>query len=186
MAVISLPKKGEFFRLLYDVKGKFAVHRITKEEAEYKLCRVSTIRVGQKAVPYLTTHDGRNIRYPDPDIRPNDSIRISLDGKILDYIRFEVGNLVMITGGRNLGRVGVIETREKHIGGFDIVRVKDSAGRAFATRLSNVFIIGKGSESYVSLPARKGVKLSLIEERDYKAQKDAQRKKEGKKNKSKK
>ncbi len=57
-----------------------------------------------------------------------------------------VGNLVMVTGGRNLGRVGVIEKKDRHIGGFDIVHVKDSAGRQFATRVSNCFIIGKGSE----------------------------------------
>lgn len=90
-----------------------------------------------------------------------------MDGKILDFIKFEIGNLVMVVGGRNLGRVGVIEKKEKHIGGFDIVHVKDSAGRHFATRLTNCFVIGKGSESYVSLPARKGVKLSPLEEQEY-------------------
>lgn len=69
-----------------------------------------------------------------------------------------------------MGRVGVIEKREKHIGGFDIVHVKDAAGRHFATRLNNIFVIGKGSESFVSLPPRKGVKLSLLEEAEYKKQ----------------
>jgi small subunit ribosomal protein S4e len=172
MDVISIPKTNEFFRLLYDVKGKFAVHRITKEEAAYKLCRVQNVSVGEKGVPFLGTHDGRTVRYPDPDVKKHDSVRISMDGKILDFIRFEVGNLVMITGGRNLGRVGVIEKREKHIGGFDIVHVKDSNGRSFATRVGNVFVIGKGSESYVSLPARKGVKMTLIEETEYRRQKE--------------
>ncbi len=172
MDVISIPKTDEYFRLLYDVKGKFAVHRITKEEAAYKLCRVTRVSVGEKGVPFLGTHDGRTIRYPDPDIKSSDSVRISMDGKILDFIRFEVGNLVMVTGGRNLGRVGVIEKREKHIGGFDIVHVKDSNGRSFATRAGNIFVIGKGSESYVSLPSRKGVKMTLIEEAEYKRQKE--------------
>jgi len=167
MDVISIPKTGEFFRLLFDVKGKFSVHRITKEEAAYKLCKVTGAGTGKQGIPYLSTHDGRVIRFPDPEIKQNDTIRISMDGKILDYIHFEVGNLVMVTGGRNLGRVGIIEKRDKHIGGFDIVTVKDSAGRAFATRQSNVFIIGKGSESYVSLPSRKGVKSTLIEEQEY-------------------
>jgi small subunit ribosomal protein S4e len=37
MDVISIPKTNEYFRLLYDVKGKFAVHRITKEEGNYKV-----------------------------------------------------------------------------------------------------------------------------------------------------
>ena len=33
-------------------------------------------------------------------------------------------------------------------------------------RLNNVFIIGKGSKPYISLPRGKGVKLSIAEERD--------------------
>ena len=35
----------------------------------------------------------------------------------------------MITGGRNLGRVGLVMHRERHPGSFDIVHVKDSAGK---------------------------------------------------------
>jgi len=31
--VITIEKTGEFFRLIYDTKGRFTVHRITKEEA---------------------------------------------------------------------------------------------------------------------------------------------------------
>lgn len=40
----------------------------------------------------------------------------------------------MITGGRNLGRVGAIVNRERHPGSFDIVHIKDTAGHVFATR----------------------------------------------------
>ena len=36
----------------------------------------------------------------------------------------------------------------------------------FIFRLSNVFIIGKGSSALVSLPTGKGIKLSIAEERD--------------------
>lgn len=32
--VISIDKSGEHFRMLYDVKGRFAVHRITEEESK--------------------------------------------------------------------------------------------------------------------------------------------------------
>jgi small subunit ribosomal protein S4e len=44
------------------------------------------------------------------------------------------GNMVMITGGHNLGRVGVITNRERHPGSFDIVHIKDTLGHTFATR----------------------------------------------------
>jgi small subunit ribosomal protein S4e len=65
-----------------------------------------------------------------------------------------------------MGRVGTIVHREKHQGGFDIVHVRDVQGREFATRLSNVFVIGEGNKPWVSLPRGGGVKLTISEERD--------------------
>jgi small subunit ribosomal protein S4e len=167
MDVISIEKSGEHFRLLYDVKGRFTIHRITPEEAEYKLLRVKRIAIGAKGVPHIVTHDGRTIRYPDPAIHVNDTVKFDLkQNKIVDFVKFDTGNLVMITGGRNMGRVGVITHREKHIGGFDIVHVKDSLDRNFATRLTNIFVIGEGNKPWISLPKGKGTKLTISEERD--------------------
>ncbi|GAA97883.1 uncharacterized protein L969DRAFT_52681 [Mixia osmundae IAM 14324] len=194
MDVVSIEKSGEHFRILYDVKGRFAIHRITAEEAQYKLCKVKKVQLGAKGVPYLVTHDGRTIRYPDPAIKVNDSIKLVLPDtinpaathsgaasavatvhKIDGHIKFEVGNLVMCTGGRNMGRAGVIVHRERHMGGFDIVHVRDSMDHTFSTRLGNVFLVGEGSKAWVSLPKGKGIKLSIAEERD---QRRKQREKE--------
>uniref|UniRef100_A0A023GHG4 40S ribosomal protein S4 n=1 Tax=Amblyomma triste TaxID=251400 RepID=A0A023GHG4_AMBTT len=171
MDVVTIEKTGEFFRLLYDVKGRFTLHRITPEEAKYKLCRVKRVQVGPKGVPFLTTHDARTIRYPDPLIKVNDTVKrvqvgpkgvpfltthdartirypdplikvndtVKVDlatGKIDDYIKFDSGNMCMVTGGHNLGRVGIITSRERHPGSFDIVHVKDAQGHSFATRLN--------------------------------------------------
>merc|ERR1712062_133019 len=154
-------------RLIFDVKGRFTVHRITAEEAKYKLCKVRKLMVGPKKVPLCVTHDGRTIRYPDPNIKVNDSVQVDIaSGKIKEIIKFDTGNLCMITGGRNLGRVGLVTHRERHPGSFEIVHVKDTVGHTFATRLSNVFVIGKGNKPWVSLPRGKGVKLTIAEERD--------------------
>ncbi|KAG2186065.1 hypothetical protein INT43_002503 [Umbelopsis isabellina] len=167
MDVISIEKTGEQFRLVYDVKGRFTIHRITEEESKYKLCKVRKVQLGAKGIPYVLTHDGRTIRYPDPLIKANDTIRYDIDSaKITDFIRFEVGNVCMATGGRNMGRVGVITHRERHIGGFEIVHVKDALDRQFATRISNVFVIGQGNKPWISLPKQKGIKLTISEERD--------------------
>ncbi|PRQ77628.1 Ribosomal family S4e-domain containing protein [Rhodotorula toruloides] len=167
MDVISIEKSGEHFRLLYDVKGRFAIHRISEEEASYKLLKVKKVQLGAKGVPFIVTHDGRTIRYPDPAIKVNDTVKFDLvENKIVDHIKFEQGNLCMLTGGRNQGRVGQIVHRERHQGGYDIVHVRDVLDREFATRLSNVFVIGAGAKALVSLPKGKGVKLSIAEERD--------------------
>jgi hypothetical protein len=68
----------------------------------------------------------------------------------------------MVTGGRNMGRVGVITHRERHDGGFNIVHLKDAVDNEFATREGNVFIIGK-EKPWISLPKGKGVKVSNIQ-----------------------
>ncbi|KAG6747076.1 hypothetical protein POTOM_049455 [Populus tomentosa] len=173
MDVVSIPKTNESFRLLYDTKGRFRLHSLREDEAKvrdtlgsvFKLCKVRSVQFGQKGIPYLNTYDGRTIRYPDPLIKANDTIKLDLENyKIVDFIKFDVGNVVMVTGGRNRGRVGVIKNREKHKGSFETIHVQDATGHEFATRLGNVFTIGKGTKPWVSLPKGKGIKLSIIEE----------------------
>ncbi len=69
MDVIELDATNEYFRLVFDTKGRFVVHRISKEESSYKLLKVKQQATGKGGVPHIVTHDGRTIRYPDPDIK---------------------------------------------------------------------------------------------------------------------
>lgn len=167
MDVVSIEKSGEHFRILYDAKGRFVVHRISAEEAQYKLLKVKKVQLGNKGVPQIVTHDGRTIRYPDPLIRVNDTVRYDIENnKLLEFVHMDTGCNVMVTGGRNQGRAGVIVGRERHPGGFDIVHVQDTLGRDFSTRLSNIFVIGDGGKPWISMPKGGGIKLTIAEERD--------------------
>ena len=65
------------------------------------------------------------------------------------------GNLAMVTGGHNLGRVGTITHREKHPGSFDIVHIKDTLGHSFATRsvlLLHLYILSPFMPAVAPLP----------------------------------
>lgn len=42
--VVTIEKTGEFFRLIYDVKGRFTVHRITADEAKVSKLRFESSR----------------------------------------------------------------------------------------------------------------------------------------------
>jgi small subunit ribosomal protein S4e len=158
--------------VLYDTKGRFVLHKISSEEARFKLCKVVSLGTQARDVPYATTHDGRTVRYPDPKIKKNDVLKIDLaTGKPVEngILKFEVGTTVMCVKGGNTGRVGTLTHIEKHPGSFDIVHVKDVEGNVFATRLGNVFMIGKGGDlknCEVSLPRGKGVKRTIFELRD--------------------
>ena len=72
-----------------------------------------------------------------------------------------------VVGGNNIGRVGSLMHVEHHPGSYEIVHVKDSNGASFATRLSNIFVIGS-KKSLIKLPKSNGIRLSLIAERNAK------------------
>merc|ERR1711964_159456 len=96
----------------------------------------------------------------------NDTVRVdTATGKILDHIKFETGNMVIATGGNNIGRIGTMMHRERHPGSFEIVHCKDSQGHSFATRLHNVMPVGKDGKAWISLPKGNGIKVSIIEDR---------------------
>ena len=166
MDVIELGKaqSNEQFRLLYDCKGRFVAHKIEPKEAEYKLLRVTKYFIGEKGVPHIVTHDGRTLRYVEPTIRLNDTIKYNLKtGDVEAFYKFKVGNVAMVTSGRNVGRVGIIQSIETQMVGYAIVHIKDSANAEFATRIPNVFVIGEGQNPAISLPRRAGVRPSILE-----------------------
>lgn len=77
MDVVTIERTGEFFRILLDVKGRFQAHRIDAKEASFKLCSVRSKAMGKNKVPYIVTHDGRTLRYPHPDIKKQDTVKVN-------------------------------------------------------------------------------------------------------------
>ena len=140
---------------------------------EYKLCKVTRRSMGPKKIPFITTADGRTIRYPNPHIKEHDSIKINIEtGEIIDYYKYKIGAPVLIVGGNNIGRVGIIQKIEKHPGSYEIVYIKDTKGTEFSTRLTNIFITGDQQKS--EIPEEKyNTLLSIIEERNLKGGKKA-------------
>nr|XP_010921843.1 40S ribosomal protein S4-3-like [Elaeis guineensis] len=159
---VSLPKRKSVKLSIIKEDRK----RLAASGAAAMLCKVRSIQFGRKGIPYQNTDDGHIIHCLDLIIRANNTIKLDLQtNKIVDcFIKFDVGSIAMITGGRNRERVGVIKNREKHKGGFETIHLQDVLGHEFATRLGNVFTIGKGTKPWVSLPKGKGVKLSIIKE----------------------
>ena len=173
MDVVSIEKTNEFFRILLDVKGRFHPHRIDAKEASFKLCKVVKKYIGKQKIPYVVTHDGRTFRFPHPDISIGDSLKVNLANMEISSVFKNVnGASVYLTGGNNIGRIGVLQSIEKHPGSFDIAHVKDATGKTFATRMGNIFIIGDGKNPAISLPKGEGIKLSLIEQRDQRGDDD--------------
>ena len=64
---------------MYDIKGRFQPVRIDAKEAGFKMCKVKRKCLGKNKIPYIVTHDGRTIRFPQPDIKKNDTIQVSVN-----------------------------------------------------------------------------------------------------------
>jgi len=90
--------------------------------------------------------------------------------------------LCYVTSGHSRGRIGEIFHREKHLADFDIIHVRDITGEQFTTRIDNVFVIGPGHTSWITLPKGVGVRLSTIEDRK-KRLRNVKESKKGKKSK---
>ena len=170
MDVIDLPKMGAAFRVLYDVKGRFTFVRLPAGENGFKLCRVQRKMVGPNKTPYLVTHDGRTIRFADSAIGVNDTIKFNLETKqVEDFFPLAAHTLAYVSDGTNRGRVGSIVHIAKLDGNFDLVTLRDAKGHAFTTRANYVFAIGRGNTPSITLPRGNGLKLSIIEEAELRA-----------------
>jgi small subunit ribosomal protein S4e len=165
MDVITLAKTNESFRLLYDIKGRFTLTKLKEGEAKFKLLKVKRRVVGPNKEPYVVTHDSRTIRFPNPEISEGDTVKYDLEkNQIVEFYQNEPGHLAYITAGNNVGRVGSILHVERHLGSYDIVHLRDNNGKSFATRASNLFIIGN-KKSSITLPEREGNYLNILEEK---------------------
>jgi small subunit ribosomal protein S4e len=169
MDIVTINKTGQNYRVQFDVKGRWRLVKISKEEAKYKLCKVTRRSMGPKKIPFITTSDGRTLRYPNPHIKEHDTVKLNLENnEIVDYYKYKIGAHVLIVGGNNIGRAGVIVKIEKHPGSYEIVYIKDTAGKEFSTRLTNIFITGDNSSE---IPIEKyNTLLSIIEERKLKGE----------------
>lgn len=181
--VITIEKAGKMYRVLFNTKGHYVLHKLNEVEAKFKLCRVNKYGKAAKgiygrnplnngpsaAIPYIQTHDGRTIRFADPLIKRNDTVKVDLEtGKVIGHLKSELGNQVIITRGNNAGRVGVITTFDRHPGSFDIVHVEDASGAKFSTRAENAFVIGTKDATWISLPKDNGIKTDIITQRKQK------------------
>lgn len=170
MDVIEIPKMNKFYRVLYDVKKRFTMVKIKAKEAEFKLCKIQKKFIGPNKTCYFVTHDGRTLKYINPEIGMNDTVKLNLlQNKVEDFFKLQVGNTVFCLHGNNRGRVGVCVHITKFDGQHDLITVKDAHGHSFTTRTSYVMAIGKGNSSEITLPKEKGLKMTIVEEKEEKA-----------------
>lgn len=164
MDVVSLDKANSHMRLLLDTKGRFVPHKISPEEASFKLCKVRKVQVGKKRVPHAYLSDGRTVRFVHPDVKINDTLKIDLaTGKPVEHVKMEIGALALVTNGHSMGRIGRVIAIENHDASVNMVTLQDARKETFCTTTKNVFIIGTDGKALITLPKEKGIKRSVCD-----------------------
>jgi len=161
MDVIEVIDTGEAYRFIpYPVKF-FKLQEIPREEASLKPVRIenkTTVRGGHIQ---LNLHDGRNVlvrvrdpRNPVEDVyKTMGTLLITLPRQeVKGYLPLEEGNIALISGGRNVGRIGRIMNIQRGWGRKrSIVTLEDPKGNLFQTSLEYIFVIGK-DKPVITLP----------------------------------
>lgn len=109
MDAISIPKLKKNYRIILNKKGKLFLLAITEQEAKIKICKI----VGKKLIKgktQLNLFDSRNILVDKDNYKVGDSIIIEVPNqKIKEHLKLEKGVFVFVTGGKNIGTIGILE-----------------------------------------------------------------------------
>lgn len=168
MDVVEIPRTGERYRAMYDVKGRFTLVKIGEAESAIKLVKVTNVHTTTGRVPVATTHDSRRIRFASHKIARGDTLVLeTATQKVRDVIKMRAGRSAVVIGGANRGRIGTIVSLERHPGAFDLAHMRDAKGQEFITRKANIFVLGTSDATIpITLPKLRGVRQNVIEERE--------------------
>jgi len=162
MDVISIPEVNMLFRVLPSYKG-LILHPISKEEANFKLCRIEDKACVKNGHVQLNLHDGSNIlvKVADPKnpredaYETLDTLKVSLpESQVLEQVKMKENAFAIITGGKNVGKYGKIVETEKGEGKkrrSALVIIEDEKGNRYQTILNFTFAIG-AAKPLISLP----------------------------------
>ena len=163
MDVIALPDSNKYYRVIPSHKGLYLAP-ISKEESNVSLLRVenkSTVHNGIQ----IAVHDGSIILVKVAD--PKNPIEVTYDTfdvlkvtypekQVVETLKTKEGNLAVITGGKNIGKLGKIveiEKTESKKRRQALVVIEDAQGQRYQTIMDFVFSIGEAAPMINTLEA---------------------------------
>lgn len=161
MDVVEIVDTGEAFRVIPAPVDYLTLIPISKDEASFKLCRIENKTIVKGGHIQLNLHDGRNvlIKVSNPSKSVEDSymtmgtIKLSIPKQeVLKYIPLEERSLVIITDGRNVGKVGWLISVSPGMRRYRRqVKIEGINKEVIYTTLDKVFVIGRESPE-ITLP----------------------------------
>ena len=142
MDIVDIPKAKKHFRIMPSKKGLIP-KEINEKESSIKLCRIMNKSILGNGIIQLNLHDGGNILVNENSYNTKDTLILSLpEHKIIDFIRFEKGNMAIIVKGRHSGKVGKIrEISEGTASRRSLTKIE-----SLQTLTDYIFVIGREKE----------------------------------------
>ena len=137
MDVITLNKK--YFRIVLNSSGKLVPLEISEPESKSKISKIRGKTSLGKQIQ-LNLFDGKNVLVDKAPQKVGDSVIFDFtSNKIGDTLSFEKGASILLTGGKHVGVIGVVEEIRENVLVF-----KNEAGNVFETTKKHAYVVGKG------------------------------------------
>ncbi len=157
MDVIEIVPTGELYRMVPHPVKFLTLVPISREEASLKPCRIEDKTVVKDGKVQLNLHDGRNhIVSPEEasKYRTLDTVVLTLpEQSIVRHIPIQLGSLVIIIDGKNVGRIGrIVEVIQTFKRRRATVAIETEKGEIIRTILEYVMPIGEESKPIITIP----------------------------------
>ncbi len=135
---ISLPGSNEYYRMVFDAKGRLQLVPIQKGEAMLKFCKVINKTAVSGGKIQLNLNDGRNILVDKSAANTGDTLVLQVpEQKIQQHMPLEKGTMIYLLGGKHIGSLGTLDKIEND----EIIFNKN--GQSIATAKKYALVVGR-------------------------------------------
>ena len=148
MDIVTVKDKN--YRILFSTKGKLTFVEVSAAESKLKPKKIigKTSIKGKKL--QINLFDGTNVLSDKKDWKTYDTLIFS-EGKLKEKVDFEKGAVVYITGGKQVGKAGILKSVEESKS-LQPKKIVFSDGKTdFETLKDFAFVIGK-DKPMITLP----------------------------------
>lgn len=140
--VIRIPGIQASYRMLLDPRGRLILNELDVQDPK-KPCKILNKSIVKGKEVQLNLHDGTNI-IASNDYKTNDTVILTLPDKaIYKHVKYEPGNLAVVTGGAHSGVLAKIkEIKKVRSSRHNMVVMTREDGVDFETIEDYVFVVG--------------------------------------------
>jgi small subunit ribosomal protein S4e len=144
--VVSIKSTKEYYRVVINKRGKFALIKTTELDSNILLLRIKNKKTLPKNKVQINFTNGWNLIVKKDEYKTNEVVLFNLkDNKIVSKIAYGKNAIVYVIGGKHVGIVAkFISMRETGNLRKDKIIKMSTKESEFESSLNNVFVVGEG------------------------------------------